>query len=257
MSSRSLPGVSLGVALARRGALATVSIAIGALTTFGMVVAAFVVDSRSAHTLRHVPGVASSALAWGAGVTLAFAASARALRRDRDDGVRALWRARGGTTQRYVVGRVLGIVLVVAAIVAGGTLVCGLASTALSGRAALGRVAGSAAASLAYALAFSATVAPVALASLGARSRVGGYLALVTVLVLPELFAGWTARMLPAAWSELTSIPSVLGALRASLTPGAVDVAMALRALVVLAAVSAVALAIVRTQVARVDAEAR
>jgi hypothetical protein len=256
MSTRALPAVSLGVALARRGALAKVSIGIGVFTTFAMIVATFVVASRSAHSLRHMPSIASSALAWGAGVMLAFGASVRALRHDRDDGVRALWNARGGTTPRYVVGRVAGILIVVALVVAGGTLIVGAAATSLAGRAAAVRVAGSAGAALVHALAFSITVAPVALASLGARSRVGGYLSLVTVLVLPEIFSGWTARTLPSGWEELTSIPSALGALRNALTPGGLDAAMFARAFVVLGAVTAIALAIVRTQVARVDAEA-
>jgi len=257
MSARSLPAVSLGVALARRGPLAIAAIAIGAVTTFAMIVAAFVVASRGGRSLLHLPSVASSALAWGAGVLLAFAASARALRRDRDDGVRALWRARGGTAPSYLVGRVAGLVVVVAVVVAGGTLLAGVASTALAGRASVARVAASSAAALVYAVAFSATVAPVALAALGARSRIGGYFALLFVLVLPEMFARWTAHVLPYGWQELTSIPAALGALRSSLSPDSHDVPTALRAIVVLAAVSAIALAVVRTQIARVDSEAR
>ncbi len=231
------------------------SLAIGALTTFAMVVAAFVVAARGGRALAQLPSVTASALAWGAGVMLAFAASTRALRRDRDDGVRALVRARGGSTPAYVGGRVVGLAVLVAVVVAGGTLVAGVASTALANPGSVARVAKGAGASLAYAVAFSVTIAPVALAALGARSRIGGYFALVSVLVLPELFGRWTAQMLPRGWQELTSIPATLGALRTALTPGTFDVATLLRASVVLAAIAAIATAIVRTQVARVDAE--
>lgn len=255
--ARSAPALgALGIALARRGPLAIASIAIGVLTTFAMIVGAFVLAARGGRSLAQLPGVTASALAWGAGVMLAFAASTRALRRDKDDGVRALVRARGGSTPAYVGGRIAGLVVLVAIVVAGGTLIAGVASTALASSGNVARVAKGAGAAVVYALAFSATIAPVALAALGARSRIGGYFALVSVLVLPELFGRWTAQMLPRGWHELTSIPAVLGALRAALTPGTFDVATLLRASVVLAAIAAVATVIVRTQVARVDAEA-
>jgi len=247
--------MALGVALARRGPLAVAALVVGALTTFAMLVIAFVVAAHGGRSLAQLPSVASSALAWGAGVMLAFAASSRALRRDRDDGVRALVRARGGSTGAYVGGRVAGLVALVALVVGGGTLLAGVASTALATRGAVAHVAMGTGAAIAYALAFAATVAPVALASLGARSRVGGYFALLSVLVLPELLGRWTAEMLPRGWQDLTSIPAALGSLRSALTPGAIDVASLLRSLVVLAAIAAIATAIVRTQVARVDAE--
>jgi hypothetical protein len=156
-----------------------------------------------------------------------------------------------------LVGRLAGLVVVVAAVVAGGTLLAGVAATALAGRASVVRVAVSSVAAILYAVAFAATVAPVALAALGARSRVGGYFALLFVLVVPELFKSWTTNVLPYGWQELTSIPAALAAFRSALTPDSVDVATALRAIVVLAAVSAIALAVVRTQIARVDSEAR
>lgn len=253
--ARSAPALgALGVELARRGPLAVASIAIGAVTTFALLTVAFVVAARGGRALPQLPSVASSALAWGAGVTLAFAAAAHALRRDREQGIRALVRARGGSTVAYLRGRILGLVLLVALVVVGGTLVVGVASAALVGRGAFASAARGAGAAVAYATAFSITIGPVALAALGARSRFGGYLALVSVLVVPEMLGRFTAQMLPRGWQELTSIPAALGALRASLSPD-VDVAGLLRSIVVLAAVIAIAIAVVRAQIARVDAE--
>lgn len=246
---------ALGWTMARSGPLAVASIAIGALTTVGMIVAAFVLARHGGRALAQLPSVASSALAWGAGILLAFSSAAHALRRDREQGIRALVRARGGSASSYLWGRVAGLFLVLALVVVGGTLLTGVAATALASKGAVLRVARGSAASTLYALSFSVIVAPVALAALGARSRAGGYVALVMMLVVPELFAGWTEELLPRGWEELTSIPAILTAVRGSLV--ALDGARLARALFAVVVVAAIATAIVRQQMARVDAEAR
>ena len=46
------------------------------------------------------------------------------------------------------------------------------------------------------------------MATVGARSRIGGYVALLAVLVAPEAAISWTSTILPAGWEELTSIPA-------------------------------------------------
>ena len=253
---RSRPALwALSVKLARRGPLATLAIGISVVISFGGVVLAFVLARRGTAALEEVPTFVGSVLAWAGGVMLAFAASAHALRRDRDDGIRALIRARGGSLHSYLLGRVGGLVVVVGAVVVGGTLVTSIASTALASRAGIAAVAQASAAALLYAGAFSLTLGPVALAALGARSRAGGYLWLLGIVLVPELFEGWTSRILPAAWSDLGSIPSALAALRGALMPPGIDLAKVARAAVVIAVVIATALVIVRRQLGRLDAE--
>jgi hypothetical protein len=206
--------------------------------------------------LASVPLVASSALAWGAGTLLAFAASVHAFRSDRDRGIRALIAARARSDGEYLWSRVLGLTRVLAAVTVGGTFIVGVSSAlaARGGHLAL-RTLESTGAAIVFSLAFAATLAPVALATLGARSRVGGYLALVFVLVLPELLQGWVTSILPEGWGELASIPGALGALRASLLPWVADPLRFTRALAVLALVVALALLVVRGQLARFDRE--
>jgi hypothetical protein len=249
--------LALGVALARGGTMAKLSIGIGALTCFGAAILALVMAQTETHPpLETLPGLTAQALAWGAGVLLAFASAAQALRRDRDDGIQALVRSRGGDAHDYVWGRVGGLALLLALVVGGGTLFTGLVSMLAAhqfGLAALtlqGTLAG-----LAFALAFSVTLAPIAMAALGARSRAGGYVWLVAILVMPEVLAGWTGAVLPHAWSSVLSIPGALDTLRTSLMPTEFDITAFTRAVVVLAAVAAIALIFVHNQLTRVENE--
>jgi hypothetical protein len=216
---------------------------VGGLTLLGAVVATLTVAHRGPSApLTTLPNLASGALAWGAGVLLAFAAAARALERDASEGIRALLLARGGSLRAYTNARVGGLALVLAVALGGGTAAAGLVATLAASR--LGLAAATFQATLAstvYAVVFGVTLAPIALAALGARSRSGGYGWLLVVLVLPEMFARWTARALPDAWRELVSVPSALGALRASLMPPGVDVARFARASLVLVVVVIVA----------------
>ncbi len=249
--------LALGVALGRGGAMAKLAIGIGALTCFGTAIVGLVMARTEANPpLEDLPGLTAELLAWGAGVLLAFAAAAHALRRDRDDGIRALLRSRGGDVHDYVWGRVGGLAVLLAVLVGGGTLFTGIVATlaarqfGLAAQTLQGTVAG-----LAFALAFSATLAPIAMAALGARSRAGGYAWLVGILVLPELVAGWTGAILPPAWGRVLSIPSALSTLRSSLMPSGFDAAAFARAFAVLAVVCAFALIFVHHQLARVESE--
>jgi hypothetical protein len=81
------------------------------------------------------------------------------------------------------------------------------------------------------------------MATLGPRSRPGGYLAFLAVLVLPELLAPWTGVLLPAGWHELTSIPAALAAVRSGIAAPIASGARLARALTGLSAVVALALA--------------
>jgi hypothetical protein len=185
---------------------------------------------------------------------LAFGAALRALRRDREQGILALVRARGASLEAYVRGRVGGLVLVLAATVGGATLVAALAATSV-GTASPGEQVRAGAGALAYALAFSATMGPIAMASLGARTRAGGYLTLLTVLVVPELLSPWTSALLPSDWRELTSIPAALDAVRAGVMGPIGAGVRAARALAGLGAVVAISLVVVAVRVGHAETE--
>ena len=206
--------------------------------------------------LHLMPTLTASTLAWGAGMLLAFASAAHALRKDRDDGVRALLAARGAALHRYVWARVAGLATLLAAVVGGGTLLAGGVAilSAHGGKLALAS-AQATIASLVYSIAFAATMAPVALAALGARSRAGGYVWLSALLFVPEIFSGWIAELLPETWGDLVSVPGALASLRGALMPHEVDVAQFARAFLVLAIVTVLAILCVWKQLSRVDTE--
>jgi hypothetical protein len=260
MESRRARGgglLALGGALAVDGAMAKLSLGVAALIVFGSVVTALVI-ARGDHpeNLASVPLVASSALAWGAGTLLAFASSVHAFRRDRDSGIRALVSARARSDGEYLWARVAGLARAIAAVTAGGTLVTGIAAAlAAQGASVALRTLDSTAAGMAFSIAFAATLAPVGLATLAARSRVGGYLALLGVLLIPELLEGPMTRLLPEGWGELASIPGALLALRASLGQETFDPLRFTRAFALLALTVLLALLVVRGQLARFDRE--
>jgi hypothetical protein len=109
-------------------------------------------------------------------------------------------------------------------------------------------------AALVYALAFAATVGPLAMAALGARTRSGGYMTLLAVLVAPELLAPWTRMLLPGGWYELTSIPAALEAVRRGVLSSRAAGEHTARAIVVLVAVIATSLVVVRARMPDADA---
>jgi hypothetical protein len=218
------------------------------------VLASLTIARHDGQNAARVPVLASQGIAWSAGVMLAFGAALRALSRDRQQGILTLVRARGASLEAYIRGRVGGLVLVLAATVGGATLVAALAATS-AGAASPTTVARAGGAALAYALAFSATMGPIAMASLGGRTRTGGYLTLLAVLVLPELVSPWTSAVLPRDWHELTSIPAALDAVCAGVMGPAGAGVRAARALAGLGAMVALSLVIVAIRVGRADAE--
>lgn len=232
--------LALGAWLAARGTLARVAVAIVGLEALAAIVFAVAVGARRA---TEVPTASAVAIAWGGGVMLAFGAALRAVRSDHEEGVTALVRARGVAAGSYVRGRVGGLVLLLAFALGGATIVADVAALAAGGGG--WRVVTSGAAALVYVLAFAATVGPVAMAALGARSRAGGYVTLLAVLALPELLAQWTEDLLPRGWTELTSIPAALAAVRVGVAHPLAAGAHAARAAVGLAAVVALSLLVV------------
>jgi hypothetical protein len=249
--------LALGASLAPRGAMVKIALGVAAITVlaFAGIALALARGDEATPPLSQLATLASSALAWGAGLLVAVPASAQALRRDRATGVRAMLRARGVPVAVYARGRVLGLAVVLALVVAGGTIACGL--FALLAAARLGEAAHVARATLGsalYALAFAGVVAPLAMAALGARSRAGGYVVLLAILVVPELAEPWTRAIAPEAIGDVLGVPAALASLRASVS-APLDVARLARAACVLAALAAVCFAMVRAEIARVDAE--
>jgi hypothetical protein len=243
--------LALGTWLAARGFMAVAGVVMAALGAIAFVVVAALVGTHGGGGASSLPAVASSAIAWSAGVTLAFGGALRAVRRDREHGIVDLARARGVGLARYVRGRVGGLVLLLALTVGGATLVAGLAAITVA-RPAL-PAAHATLGALAYALAFAATMGPVALAALGARTRAGGYFTLLGVLAVPELLARWSIEWLPAGWHELTSIPAALAAVRAGVVAPATLGAPMARALAALTAVVALSLFVVAARARRTD----
>lgn len=247
--------LALGVARARAGVLAGIALGIAALSTIFSLALVPAARRAGGAALERLPCATSSLLAWGAGVALAFAAAMQALRRDRDDGVRALVHARGHGAMAYLGARVGGLAVLLGAVVGGGTFLVGVLST-LASRGAVhaaltlqGTLAG-----CVYSASFAIVVAPVAFAALGARSRAGGYLWLLTVLVLPEALSGLTGRLMPDGWTELVSIPGALAELRAAIAPPGFDLPRGLRALAVVLAITVAAVFAARAQLARAEA---
>lgn len=241
--------VALGFGRAWEGILPKVSVAFGALLTVIMLSIAIAAARRDVD-LHNVATATARVLGWGAGVLAAFAAAARALDRDRDDGYFALLESRGAHLGAYLWARIGGLALLLLVVVAGGTLITGLAATlaARSGTSALVALRGTVA-GVAYAVAFSVTVAPLAMAALGARSRTGGYGVLFLVLILPELMASVTSELVPEPWGDVVSIPAALDSLCNGLS-SPLDPARCARAVFALGVVIALATLVVRSQAA-------
>lgn len=245
--------LALGAWLATQGPLAAAGLLLAVVGAIASIVAAVVIARHGGRGAARLPTLASEGIAWSAGMTTAFGAALRALHRDREQGIIALVRARGASAGAYVRGRVGGLVVVLVAALGGATLVAGLAAISAGGLSSA--VIRSTVAAVAYALAFAGTLGPLAMASLGARGRAGGYLTLLAVLGLPELLSPWTSSLLPGGWHELTSIPAALEAVRAgAVSPGLAGPSAA-RALAGLAAVVAMSLLVVGASAARAHSE--
>jgi hypothetical protein len=235
--ARSSALVVFGAWLATRSTAARAGLALTGAAGLGTAIAALASDPGRASTL---PLGASTVIAWTGGLLLAVAAASRAMGIDREQGPLALLRARGVSAGEYVRGRVLGLVGVLALAVGGATLASTLA--AIVATRGTGPVLRLGTGALAYALAFAATVGPVALATLAARTRVRGYLTFAAAMWLPMICERWTSEVLPRHWRELTSVPAALAAVRTAVAFPAIAGAAGARAVAGLAAVVALSL---------------
>jgi hypothetical protein len=253
MSPRRRALFALAVKRASSGAMAIVSFVIAGLTVLVCLVLA-ALARRSGASLERLPMATAWLLAWGAGILVAFSSSARALNRDRDEGIVELLRAHGHTRGAYVMARVVSLALVLLVVVGGGALVVGVSCSLLAiGPHHVVRTLQGVLAASVYSVCFSVMVAPIAFAALGARSRAGGYLWLAGILVVPAMLSSLTSKLVPDGWESLVSVPGALDAVRSALAPPGMDPLGLVRALVAIAIVSAIALAIVRAEAARVE----
>lgn len=241
MNSRSLFAFGMSLARARIGV--KLGLVFVGTVTLGMAVLAAMMAARGRETSIAVVNASAEALAWFPGMLVVFTAALRALRADVDEGAYALAASRGATPRQLAIARVLSLAALASAACAIGTAIVALAAASAARSLPLTLTALHAgAAGVVFAGAFGLVLAPVALATLGARSRGGGYGLLVLVVVVPELVR-LTVRSWPREWTELLSIPSALDTLRRALSPGHVDAARALGALLVLCVVALLAAA--------------
>ena len=238
-----------GMARAAEGIMAKASLVIGGLT--GLAALALAASAlRSGADPSTAAPFAASLQAWGAGVLLCFAGSIRAFDRDDEDGWAALMARHSFGPTAYLGARVAGMAAWTLVMVAGGALLVGLVTLGGAHDAAsLVRALSAMLAALAYSVTFALAVAAISVATLAPRARGSGYLFLLLVLVVPALLSDWTGQLVPAAWSDLVSVPGALDALRDSLHPS-IDGARAVRAAAVLAAVTLAALVWARAQLA-------
>jgi hypothetical protein len=225
----------------------------GITVLVGLVLAA---GARRSTAIEHVPMAAAWLLVWGAGILVAVGAAARGLRRDREEGIVELLESRGHGRGAYVRARVGALALLLFLVTGGGTLVVGVVSTllAMGGHRALGTLQ-STLAGLAYDASFSAMVGPIALATLGARSRAGGYVGLLLVLFVPTLASGLTSQLVPEGWESLVSIPGALDSIRSAIAPPGFDPLGLVRAIVFSGIVTLLALLFVRVEAASIESE--
>jgi hypothetical protein len=241
--------LALGVWLAKRGPLAMIGFVFAAACAAISACAPTLLPRDGSHDIALVPTLTSECVAWSSGVMVSLGASFRAFHGDQEQGILSLVRVRSAGLGQYLRGRVGGLILVLEATLGGAVLVAAIASLAAGGvTAALVRACAGA---LAYAIAFAAIIGPVTMACIAARTRAGGYITWLTVLILPELISPWTSTLLPGDWRELTSIPAALGTIRTCLASPVGGGARAARAVAGLAAVFAVSVVVIATRTAR------
>jgi hypothetical protein len=244
--------MAFGIWLATRTGLARIGLWLAAGTA---IMSAILARGHAGALASRLPTLASMGVAWSAGISIAFGGALVALQRDLEQGVVALARLRGVGLLAYVRGRVWGLTALIALAVGAASLGVGFA-TILDSRDRLAATR-EALAAFAYALAFAATMGPLAMAALGTGNRVVGYFSFLAVLALPELLAGWTGPLLPDGWHELTSIPSALAAVGAGVRSGGTSLIPMMRASAGLAAVIAGSLAAVWARLAQAEAGAQ
>lgn len=248
------PLVALGLVVSWRSLAVRTALGLGAVAAVSLVVLGVVLRGGDRQASALLPILGTSALAWSAGVLIAFGGALGAFTTDHASGLRAYLRARGVDGTGYLGLRAAGLVAWVAGVTATGA-VAGLLA-ALAAGADPARLTRAFLASLAYAVAFALALSAVSLATLGARNRVSGYALFLLVLVLPEGLAVMSEALLPSSFEKVIALPDALTALRASLAGLETGRDLGLPALGVVVLFTALGLGAARAEVARVDHEA-
>lgn len=225
--------------------LAWVSIALAALATLACLAITFKVRDDGVALVGAVR-LTTSIIWWGATVLMAFALSARILHKLWGEGFSTLLQLRAGRStawQAYLFGMFARLCLAALPPV----VLVGIVALVLAGTD-RGRVFGMLIACIVSTLFFAATIATVALAALGGRSRAGGYLRLFAILTVPEVVG--SSLTVSKEMRGMLSIPSLLSTLIDALARG--NISRMLTAMFVLAAVNALAIGIVKLEWTRV-----
>ncbi len=190
----------------------------------------------------------STSIIWwgGATVLMAFAQSARVLHKLWGEGLSTLLQLRAGRRtawQAYLFGMVARLCIVALPPIA----LVGIFSLALA-PSDHGRIVAMLVACLVSTLFFSGTLASVAMAALGGRSRAGGYLRLFAILTIPELVG--SSLTVSKEMRGMLSVPSVLSTLVDSIAHG--NMSRMLTASFVLVAVNVLAIGIIKLEWTRV-----
>ena len=196
------------------GALGALAI-LGGLVLLTVVRGAHVTPGSGLGALPALPNLFAHGICWGVATLAVFGTEQRAFMRDHEDGIRGLLGSRGQDAL-YGRARLASAITSAAIISVGCTALLGIATAlAATGTGEAIRTWQSAGSGILYSALFSIIMGTLALAVLGGRGRGGGYLGLVTVLVLPELLEPLTTRALPTELGHAIpiSIPSILSAI--------------------------------------------
>lgn len=228
--------------LATRGWLSKFALLSAVLIVVGAGLAIGILSHRElAPPLAEMVTLTTSALSWGSGATLAFASSLHATRDDVQSGLVELARLRGFSEARYALSRTFGLAVVVFFVIACGAVLTAMASLAVAPRASVGAIASALRSGVLYGATFAVVVSPLAMAALGARSRLQGYLILLSLLVLPELLRPYTKTLVAPELHDLLTLPTLLGVVQRATGAGGhdIEVMRVFRALLALAFLSA------------------
>lgn len=220
-SSGTAAVVRLLLLRARRSWGFRIAAILGALAVFlGLVLltivrGAHVSASSALGALPALPHLFAHAICWGVAPLGLFGTEQRAFVRDHEDGIRGLLGGRGKDAL-YGRARLVSSITTAATISVSFTALLAVATAlAATGTGEAWRTWKSAGGGVLYSAVFAIVMGTLALAVLGGRGRGGGYLGLMTVLVLPELLEPLTTRALPAHLGQAipVSIPSILSAI--------------------------------------------
>ncbi len=237
-----------------RGPLAALALMVACLTLLVAMGVVFVVSRIEAHApVDLYPHLVAQVLAFGSGLPIAFAGALEAYSRDRSEGVHNLLRESGFDDRGYFRTRALGLFGALFMVVGGGTLLSGVVSAMFARTPKLlGQTAIATMGALMFAVSFSLLVGSVALATLAPRGKRMGYIAFALTFLALELLGPWFSMWLPLDFGQIISLRIAFDKVRTGVLPGH-DFGEGLRAFILIAMVSFVALTIARAELLRFE----